>query len=157
GRTRRGGARLRRRARPAGIPAMSGELTGRVALVTGAARNIGRAIALRLAGLGAAVVVNARSSQSEVDDVASEILAQGGEASPVLADVTDRAAVDAMLAATKARFGRLDIVVNNAAVRGEAPIDQVTAADWHRILAVVLDGAFNCVQSSLPLLRKSPA
>ena len=91
------------------------ELDGRVALVTGAARNIGRAIALELAAAGAKVVVNARSSRADIEAVADEI-GPGGMA--YLADVTDRAAVEAMIAATLARFGRLDILVNGAAHPG---------------------------------------
>jgi 3-oxoacyl-[acyl-carrier protein] reductase len=124
-------------------------------LVTGAARNIGRAIALELAANGALVVVNARSSQDEIEAVAAGITAAGGQALPVLADVTDRAAVDAMIATALRRFNRLDIVVNNAALRGEAPIDEMTAEEWRRVMTVTLDGAFNCVQAALPALRKS--
>jgi 3-oxoacyl-[acyl-carrier protein] reductase len=130
-------------------------LTGQVALVTGAARNIGRAIALQLAAAGATVVVNAKTSRAEIDGVAAEILTGGGQALSVLADVTDRAAVDAMITATLKNFGQLDILVNNAAIRGEAPIDSMTAEEWRRVMGVVLDGAFNCVQAALPALRKS--
>lgn len=130
-------------------------LAGHVALVTGAARNIGRAIALELAAHGATVVVNARSSLQEIEAVAAGIAAAGGQALPVLADVTERAAVDAMIAATLQHFGRLDILVNNAAVRGEGSIDQMPAEEWRRIMTVILDGAFNCVQAALPVLRKS--
>jgi 3-oxoacyl-[acyl-carrier protein] reductase len=128
------------------------ELKGRVALVTGAARNIGRAIALELAAAGASVVVNARSSQGEVDAVVSEI-GEGGMAH--LADVTDRPAVDAMIAATLHRFGRLDILVNNAAVRGEKPFESLDYATWRSVLAICLDGAFHCAQAALPALKAS--
>ena len=128
------------------------ELKGRVALVTGAARNIGRAIALELAAAGASVVVNARSSSNEVDAVVSEI-GEGGMAH--LADVTDRPAVDAMIAATLQRFGRLDILVNNAAVRGEKPFESLDYATWRSVLAICLDGAFHCAQAALPALKAS--
>src|ERR1700688_3172245 len=95
------------------------ELTGKVAIVTGAGRNIGRAIALALAQDGAAVVVNARSNQAEADAVAGEIAAKGGEAISLIADIADGAAVERMVAAAVARFGRLDYLVNNAALRRE--------------------------------------
>ncbi|HJS31857.1 MAG TPA: 3-oxoacyl-ACP reductase FabG [Alphaproteobacteria bacterium] len=135
----------------------SGELAGRVALVTGAGRNIGRAIALALAEGGASIVVNTRRKGAEADAVAQEINAGGGAALAHLADVTDAEAVKRMVNAAIARFGRLDILVNNAAVRRETPIDRMTLADWREILAVVLDGAFNCVMTSLPHLRASGA
>lgn len=128
------------------------ELKGRVALVTGASRNIGRAIALELASGGARVVVNARSSRNEAEAVAAEI----GEAATVaIADVTDRAAVDAMIAATLGHFGRLDILVNNAAVRGEKPFESLDLASWRNVLATCLDGAFNCAQAALWALKAS--
>jgi len=130
------------------------ELNGRVALVTGAGRNIGRAIALGLARAGAGVVVNAKSSRSEAEAVAAEIGAGGMVA---MADVTDRAAVDAMIAATLAKFGRLDILVNNAAVRGERPFETLDYATWRSIQAIILDGAFHCSQAALPALKASGA
>lgn len=135
----------------------TGELAGRVALVTGAARNIGRAIARELAAAGAAVVVNARSSKAALDTVAAEIVADGGRALAVLADVTDRPAVDAMAQAARTAFGRLDILVNNAAMRGEAAVEDIDTAEWRRVLGVVLDGAFFCAQACLPDLRASDA
>lgn len=128
------------------------ELKGRVALVTGAGRNIGRSIALELAAAGAGVVVNARANRAEAEAVAAEI---GPAAMVAMADVTDRAAVDAMVTATLARFGRLDILVNNAAVRGETPFDTLDYATWRNVLAICLDGAFNCAQASLAALKAS--
>src|ERR1700731_3258740 len=100
------------------------ELDGRVAIVTGSGRNIGRAIALALAQGGAAVVVNARSNRDEADDVARAVERGGGKALVCLADVTDAGAVRAMAAAALARFGRIDILINNAAVRDEKAIDE---------------------------------
>jgi 3-oxoacyl-[acyl-carrier protein] reductase len=129
------------------------ELKGRVAVVTGAGRNIGRAIALELAGAGAAVVVNARASRAETEAVAAEIDAAGGRALATLADVTDEAAVARMAEATLKRFGRVDIVVNNAAVRREADIDSITLAQWREILAIILDGAFIVTKAFLPHLK----
>jgi len=130
------------------------ELDGRVALVTGAGRNIGRSIALSLAAAGASVVVNVRANRAEAEAVAAEI---GPKAMVAVADVTDRAAVDAMVAATLARFGRLDILVNNAAVRGEKPFEELDYATWRNVLAICLDGAFNCAQASLAALKASCA
>ncbi|MDB5955033.1 SDR family oxidoreductase [Ramlibacter sp.] len=127
----------------------------RVALVTGAGRNIGRAIALALAGDGLAVVVNARANRDEAESVVQEIVAAGGDALACLADVTDRAAVDAMMEAVRARYGRLDILVNNAALRQESAFGDTDYAAWRAALAVCLDGAFHCTQAALPLLRQS--
>src|SRR6195952_2680562 len=93
------------------------ELTGKVAIVTGAGRNIGRAIALALAQGGASIVVNARSNRAEADAVAREIEAIGGKALAQLGDVADAAAVQAMVDAALKHFGRIDILVNNAALR----------------------------------------
>jgi 3-oxoacyl-[acyl-carrier protein] reductase len=133
------------------------ELAGRVAIVTGAGRNIGRAIALDLAAGGADVVVNARQNKAEADAVVGAIEANGGRALAVLADVTDAAAVERMAETATKRFGRIDLLVNNAAVRRETSLDEMTLAEWRDILAIVLDGAFNCVKACLPQLRRSGA
>jgi 3-oxoacyl-[acyl-carrier protein] reductase len=134
---------------------MTPPLAGRVALVTGAGRNIGRAIALALAADGARVVVNVRANRAEAEAVATAIGRAGGEALVALADVTRVYAVEAMVEAAIARFGRIDILVNNAAVRREAPFGEITAREWRDALATVLDGAFHCAQSCLPHLRRS--
>jgi len=131
------------------------ELAGKVAIVTGAGRNIGRAIALELAAAGAAVIVNARSNHEEAQAVAREIIAQGGRALAFLADVADARAVDRMIAAASQHFGRIDILVNNAALRVEIPFQDMTPRDWRDVLDVVLDGAFNCIKAALPQLRAS--
>ncbi|MCK6452079.1 MAG: 3-oxoacyl-ACP reductase FabG [Alphaproteobacteria bacterium] len=134
-----------------------GELAGKVAIVTGAGRNIGRAIALALADGGAAVVVNARGNRAEIEAVAREIKAAGGRALPFVADVTDAEAVQRMAAEAARQFGRIDILVNNAAVRREAAIDQLGFAEWREITGIVLDGAFHCVKACLPHLKASGA
>jgi len=136
---------------------MSKDLDGRVAIVTGSGRNIGRAIALALAADGAAVVVNARSNQKEADNVVREIERAGGKALAVLADVADPQAVKTMAAAAFDRFGRIDILVNNAALRREHPLDAMTYENWREVMAVVLDGAFHCVKACLTELKKSQA
>src|SRR5512140_1417256 len=105
-------------------------LKGKVALVTGAGRNIGRAIALALADAGARVAVNVRASRDEGQSVVDEIARRGGDAMLVAADVTQRADVDAMIAAISKCFGRLDIVVNNAAIRHDAPFADLPYDDW---------------------------
>jgi 3-oxoacyl-[acyl-carrier protein] reductase len=127
----------------------------RVALVTGAGRNIGRAIALALARDGMAVAVNVRSSVAEGQAVVDELLALGVPALLCVADVTDAAAVRAMVAQVTGRFGRLDVLVNNAAIRKEAHLASMTSDEWRSTLAVVLDGAFHCMQAALPWLHKA--
>ena len=136
---------------------MTKELTGKVAVVTGAGRNIGRAIALALAEGGASIVVNARSNRAEADAVADEIGAMGGNALVQIGDVADAAAVQAMADAALKQFGRIDILINNAALRREKPFAEMSHAEWREIMDVTLDGAFHCVKACLPALRKSGA
>jgi 3-oxoacyl-[acyl-carrier protein] reductase len=132
---------------------MEAELHGSVALVTGAARNIGREIALALAQAGAAVVVNAKTSGEAALAVVAEIEAAGGTATALLADVTEPADVQRLIAHAVGAFGRLDILVNNAALRDEAPFEELTYARWRSVLQIVLDGAFLCTQAAAPHLR----
>ncbi|MBT9463300.1 SDR family oxidoreductase [Hydrogenophaga sp.] len=127
----------------------------RVALVTGAGRNIGRAIALALARDGMAVVINVRTSVDEGQAVVHELQAMGVPALLCVADITDPADARRMLAEIGAHFRRLDVLVNNAAVRREAPLAEITADDWRATLSVVLDGAFFCSQAAQPLLERS--
>jgi 3-oxoacyl-[acyl-carrier protein] reductase len=133
------------------------ELAGRVAVVTGAGRNIGRAIALALADAGASVVVNGLSNAEAVDGVVREIEALGGKALPAIADVADEAAVSAMIAAAAQRFGRIDVVVNNAAGRPEQPFEAMSLAHWRGVLATILDGTFLVAKAALPHLKQSGA
>jgi 3-oxoacyl-[acyl-carrier protein] reductase len=128
----------------------------KVALVTGAGRNIGRAIAHALSKQGFALAINVRASVSEGQAVVDELLALGTPAILCVADVTDRHSVQGMMDSIESNWGRLDVVVNNAAIRREAPLEQVSVEDWRNTLAVVLDGAFYCSQAALPLLRLSP-
>src|SRR6478609_2724385 len=106
------------------------ELAGKVAIVTGAGRNIGRAMALALAEGGASVVVNARSNRTEAGAVAREIEAAGGKALVHIGDVADAAAVQAMADAAVKQFGRIDILVNNAALRREKPFTEMSYVEW---------------------------
>ena len=126
------------------------KLEGRVALVTGAGRNIGRATALKFAAEGANVVVNARGNAEEVEAVAAEVRALGVDAMPALADVSDRGQVDRMVSDAMQRFGRIDILVNNAAIRPSMPFAQFPWADWERVRGVILDGAIYCTQAVIP-------
>ena len=131
------------------------ELAGKVALVTGGARNIGRAIAQALAAGGAAVMVNALRSREEAEQTVAQIQAAGGRAAFHLADITDSRAAAAMVQAAVAQFGRLDVLVNNAAIRAETPLGEMKYEEWRRILASVLDGAFHCTQACLPHLIRA--
>jgi len=126
------------------------ELAGKVALVTGGARNIGRAISRSLAAGGAAVMVNANTSRDEAQETVGMIERAGGKAAMHIADITDPKAVARLVDEAAKRFGRLDILVNNAAARIETPFPEIKLEEWHRVLAIVLDGAFLCAQAALP-------
>jgi len=131
------------------------ELQGKVALVTGAARNIGRAIAQSLAAGGSAVMVNANTSRADAEKTVAMIKAAGGKAAFFMADVTDVAAVQAMVDETIKQFGRLDFLVNNGSWRPDQPFAEITLDHWRRVLSVTLDGAFICTQACLPHLLRS--
>jgi 3-oxoacyl-[acyl-carrier protein] reductase len=130
----------------------AGALAGKVAIVTGGVRRIGRELASMLAAEGAAVAVNARTSAAEADAVVAEIAARGGRAMRVLADVTDEADVARMTQAVLDAWGRIDILVNNAAIRRECAFEEMSLAEWREIMAVVLDGAFLCSRAVLPAM-----
>jgi 3-oxoacyl-[acyl-carrier protein] reductase len=133
------------------VPGGSGSsLRGRVALVTGGGRNIGRAIVLALAARGADVVINTRSRVDRAEAVAEEARKHGRRALVVAADVGDADAVRAMAARALGEFGAVDIVVNNAAIRPERAFLEMTDEDWHRVLAVDLHGAFYTARAFLP-------
>src|SRR3984957_9560348 len=119
-----------------------GKLEGKVALITGSGRNIGRATALKLAREGAHVIVNARSNREEGDSVVRELRDLGVKALAVLADMAKKDEVEALAAKALAEFGRVDILINNAAIRPHKPFRELTDADWELVRGVVLDGAF---------------
>ena len=123
---------------------------GKVAIVTGSGRNIGRATALELARRGASVVVNARSNQEEANAVADEIAAMGGSAIVAIADVGVQQEVNAMVDAALAAFGRVDILINNAGLRAADSITDMSLEQWRSVLAVNLDGPFFCSQAVIP-------
>jgi 3-oxoacyl-[acyl-carrier protein] reductase len=127
-------------------------LQGHVAIVTGSARNIGRAIAHALAEAGAAVVVNARSSAAEAEAVVQEIRNRGGQAVAKIADVGQPEQAASLIDAAVQAFGRLDILVNNAAVRREVDFEQLDYQEWRAIIATILDGAYLCARAAAPYL-----
>jgi 3-oxoacyl-[acyl-carrier protein] reductase len=121
-----------------------------VAIITGSVRRIGKATALALAREGAAIVVNARTSLEEAEQTAAEIKAGGGRALVHLADVTSEAAVKSMVEAALSQFGRIDMLVNNAAVRADTAFLDMSLADWRAVTSIMLDGAFLCSRAVLP-------
>ena len=130
------------------------QLDGQVALVTGAAKRIGRSIALRLAAEGAAVVVNYKSSKKEADAVVREIRAAGGQAMAVHADVARRADVKKLFIAVKKEFGRLDILVNNAGAFFPLNFEEITDEQWDGILDTNLKSQFLCAQAAAPMMKR---
>jgi 3-oxoacyl-[acyl-carrier protein] reductase len=132
---------------------MSMVLDAKVALVTGAGQGIGRAIANALATQGAAVAIN-DIDQERVDRVVDEILAAGGQAVAAMADVSCRGAVEATMNAISARFGRLDILVNNARVEPPRPEGLSCDQWWDRVLAVDLKGAYLCAMAAWPIMER---
>jgi 3-oxoacyl-[acyl-carrier protein] reductase len=117
-----------------------GKLEGKVALVTGSGRNIGRATILKLAAEGAHVVVNARTNRDEAEAVVREARALGVKALAIIADIARTDQVEAMAAEVLSAFGRIDILINNAAVRPHKPFTELTPQDWEAVRGVVLDG-----------------
>lgn len=131
------------------------ELAGKVALITGAAKNIGRATALELAAGGAAVAVNTRSSREDAEKVVQEIRAAGGQAEVYIADIASAAQVKTMVDGVVERFGRIDMLVLNASVRTEKPFLELSYEEWRVPLSITLDGAFHLAQACLPHMIKA--
>jgi 3-oxoacyl-[acyl-carrier protein] reductase len=132
-----------------------GRFTGKVALVTGSGRNIGRATALVFAREGANVVVNAKVNRTEAESVAKEAQALGVEAIALLADVSDKTQVDSMFQQALDAFGHVDILISNAAIRPQKSFMELTVEEWRQTFSVVLDGAFYCTQAALPSMLKT--
>ena len=130
-------------------------LEGRTALVTGAGRTSGGPSPLKLAGEGATWWSTPAPTREEAEAVAEEARALGVDALPVLADVADREQVEAMFAAAAERFGQVDVLVSNAAIRPHKPFTKLTLDDWERVRGVVLDGAFHCARNAIPAMQAS--
>lgn len=124
-------------------------IEGKVAVITGAGRGIGRAVALRFAKGGAKVVLAARTA-AEIDSVAQEIAQIGGEAISVPTDVSSEADVDRLIKTAEARFGPVDILVNNAGVMILSAIAETPVGEWQRVMGVNLLGAFLCSKVVMP-------
>jgi len=129
-------------------------LDGKVAVITGAARNIGRTTAKRLASYGVSVVVNAVQDRDAADAVAHEIFEAGGKALAHIADITDEDAVNTMMETATKAFGSVDILICNASLRAQKPFMEIPTEDWRRTLAVTLDGAFFCARAAAPHMIK---
>ena len=129
-------------------------LAGQVALVTGAARGIGAAIARDLAAAGAHVVVGYLSQEAKARAVVDDVVTRGGSAEPIGFDVADARAVDDAIKDVVARLGKIDILVNNAGVSADALIVRISDEQWQRVLDVNLKGVFNCTKSvARPMMR----
>ncbi|MFZ3330739.1 MAG: glucose 1-dehydrogenase [Candidatus Acidiferrales bacterium] len=129
-------------------------LEGQVALITGAAKRIGRSIALRLAADGADIVINYASSKPEAEELLAEIKSTGRRAIAVQADVSHRSDVQKLFSATENEFGRLDILVNNSGTFFEAKFEELTEDQWDHILNVNLKSQFLCAQSAAPIMKR---
>jgi len=130
---------------------MGDRLRGKVAIVTGAGSGIGRATALRFAAEGAKLVVNDVNGEAAAR-VVKEIEAAGGSAVAFPADVADARAVEALVREATSRFGRLDVLVNNAAAVIPGPVEAIGDADWRRTQSVTLDGVFHGIRAALPVM-----
>ena len=122
----------------------------RCAIITGASRGIGRAVAAALARDGWAVCVNYRSRRDRAESLCAELAAEGCRAFPFRADVSDKAAVEAMAAETRRAFGPVSLLVSNAGIAGQMLFQDVAEADWDRYFAVNVKGAYNAIQAVLP-------
>ena len=129
-------------------------LDGKTALVTGASRGIGRAIAIRLASEGAAVAINYAGNVKAAEEVKAVIEAAGGRAMLVQADVADSTAVDAMIKAVIEAFGQIDILVNNAGIARDGLLMRMKEEDWDAVINTNLKGIFHCTKAVSKLMMK---
>ncbi|MBI4283204.1 MAG: 3-oxoacyl-ACP reductase FabG [Chloroflexi bacterium] len=130
------------------------DLSNRVAIVTGSSRGIGRAIALKLAEVGANVVVNGASEASPIDSVAQEIRAMNRQSLGILADVSLSPDADRLVAATVAAYGRVDILVNNAGITRDQLLLRMSDEDWDKVITVNLKSVFLCSKAVLRHMLK---
>lgn len=136
---------------------MKKELEGKIALVTGASRGLGRAIAVKLASLGAKVAVNYTSREEEAGKVVKEIAGQGGEAVAIKASVADAAAVKAMFREVVGKWGAIDILVNNAGITRDNLILRMSDEAWDEVLNTNLRGAYLCTKAALRHMMGQPS
>ena len=129
-------------------------LEGKTALITGASRNIGRAIALAFAAEGADLALNTRVNRDELEAVAEECRKAGVRVVPMLGDVADAAAVERMVAEARAAFGGIDILVCNAAIRPHKSITETSLEEWHQVMAVNLHAAFYLARAVVPGMKE---
>jgi len=122
----------------------------RVAIVTGSSRGIGRAVAKKLAGDGFKIIVHGKENESACRSVTEEIRQMGGDAIHVLADLGDRKDVDGLVGETRKAFGRIDVLINNAATRPHCDFFEMDDADWHRVMRTNLDSAFWLLKLCMP-------
>ncbi|HEX9126828.1 MAG TPA: SDR family oxidoreductase [Methylomirabilota bacterium] len=129
-------------------------LQGKTALITGASRNIGRAIALTFAAEGADLVLNTRANRDELEAVATECRKAGVRAVPVLGDIADAAAVEAMVKQGLAELEAIDVLVCNAAIRPHTALAETSLEDWHRVIGVNLHSAFYLARAVVPGMKE---
>ena len=125
------------------------ELEGKVSLITGASRGLGKAIALKLSSLGSKVVVNYREREAEANSVVDAIINQGGEAISIKADVADSEAVKALVQQVTDKWGKIDILVNNAGINRDTLLLRMPDEDWDDVLNINLRGAYMCTKFAL--------
>ncbi len=130
------------------------ELQGQVAIVTGAARGIGRGVAIELARCGARVLVNYQRSAAAAEEVVAQIQQAGGTALALAGDVRDEAAVQIMVEAALAEWGRLDVLVNNAGITDDAPLARLKPEQWEKVIETDLTSAFLCCRAALPPMQQ---
>ena len=133
---------------------MTGAMQDQVAIITGSSRGIGKAAALALAAEGASVVVNYARSSTAADEVVAEITEAGGTAIALQADVSQEDQVDALIKATKDKFGRIDVLVNNAGITRDTLLLRMKPADWQAVIDLNLTGVFLCTRAVAKLMLK---
>ncbi|MBT9313953.1 3-oxoacyl-[acyl-carrier-protein] reductase [Leptothoe spongobia] len=133
---------------------MTGAMQDQVAIITGSSRGIGKAAALALAAEGASVVVNYARSSAAADEVVAEITNSGGTAIALQADVSQEDQVDALIKATKDKFGRIDVLVNNAGITRDTLLLRMKPADWQAVIDLNLTGVFLCTRAVAKIMLK---
>lgn len=131
-----------------------GKLEGKVAIVTGASRGIGRAVACAFAREGAHIALNAAHEVASLKKVEEEIASMGNETLTLLADVAKRGEVDLMIQTIIEKWGRIDVLVNNAGILRPVRLEKLSEQQWDETLAVHLKGTFNCTQAVLPVMQR---